>query len=406
MNAALIPAGKSPALSPEPKVWIIGGADIDLRLGLVRKLQGFGYRMSVAGTGPASAFDEAGIPYFAYRLGNRVDLLSDWLGYRQLLRYLRQHKPDVVHAFDTKPSIFGIAAGARAGVPARIRTITGLGYVFSSETVGAKWLRPLLSRMHRWAADRADCTTFYNAADRDYSLQHGMVRADRQRLIPGSGIDYAAFRRQIPDPEQLARLRQELGLDDRPVVIMIARLIPEKGVREFIAAARQLTEQKVAAQFLLVGPLEAASRGGISARELRAAAPTVWWIGPRSDIPALLAASEICVLPTYYGEGLPRVLLEAGAAARAIVTTEIPACRELITHGVNGLLVPPRNITELAAAIRRLLENHALRQHVADQFHDVVRQKFTLDRIAATWAQIYAQLLRKSCGVRAVPTAA
>lgn len=375
-------------------IWHVGGEDVFFRIPLLLRLRRRGFRVAAAGSCDGRQFAEAGIPYWRYPLDRWINPLADLRSYRTLCRLFLQQQPDLVHAFDTKPGIYAVWAARRAGVRARVRTVTGSGYVFSSSSLLARLLRPVMRQMQKTASAAADRTVFYNRDDQALFRRHAMVAPDRDLLIPGSGVDVEALERQRPNEAQLVALRRQLGLGSRPIVLMVARLTQEKGVAEFLAAARML-RRRVQAEFLLIGPLASEGRQAIGRELLESHAGTVRWLGWRNDVPALLALADLFVLPTFYGEGIPRVLLEAGALNLPVVTTDVPGCREVIEHGQNGLLVPPRNATALAEAIAQLLRNPAYRRRLAACHRQRVCQHFHLDRIADLHVELYQELLQR-----------
>ena len=191
-------------------------------------------------------------------------------------------------------------------------------------------------------------------------------------------------------------MRSELGAVNRPIVTMVSRLVPEKGVREFLGAARRARASGADAVFLLVGPVEASRRrGALSAEEIQTSRD-VLWLGRRNDVSQLLALSDLFVLPSYYREGIPRVLLEAGAAGLPLVTTNMPGCREVVRHGWNGLLVPPRNAAELTDAILYLLDSPHDRILMGSRSREHTRQNFSLRSVADQLAATYRRILMES----------
>jgi glycosyltransferase involved in cell wall biosynthesis len=329
-----------------------------------------------------------------------VNPYRDLATLRQLREIFRQQQPTIVHAFDTKPSIYAVWAAAQADVPVRIRTITGLGSVFSRNDLQCWLMAHLLIRLHRSADRLCHLTVFYNHSDLEFALRRRWARTDRSLVVPGSGIDLEVFQGHLPDEQRLTLLRTQLSPQGGPIVLMAGRLLWEKGVREFLAAASRVKQSVPAAQFYLIGPIEPAGRRTIPHSLLQSSEHPVRWLGHRNDLPALLAAADLVVLPTYYGEGIPRLILEAGAAGRAVITTSVPGCTEVIQHGHNGWLIPARDVESLAAAMCQLLHNPLLRSTLGNRLAADVAQRFSLERIVATWLSIYAECCNREgvCG--------
>jgi glycosyltransferase involved in cell wall biosynthesis len=270
-----------------------------------------------------------------------------WFTFK-LARLYRKIKPDVLHHIALKPIMFGGLAARLAGVKSIVNAPVGLGFVFSSDRLLAKILKPLVSLGLRLTLTPPGAkVVFENPDDLAVLSSAGMVRPDAACLIRGAGVDIEAFR---PVPEPPGKVR----------VILIARMIHEKGVADFVAAARILKGQ---AEFVLVGAPDPGNPNTITEVELRSwqEAKLVTWLGPRRDIAAQLASAHIAVQPSTYREGLPKSALEAMASGKPLVATNIPGCREAVVDGVTGLLVSPTDPIALAEGIKRLIDDPALR---------------------------------------------
>lgn len=374
-------------------IWQVGGDDVRLRIPLLLALRERGFGVGAIGSESGEAFATHPIPYFQYTLARGINPFVDRQSCRQLLTLFRQHRPDVVHGFDTKPAILAPLMAVKAGIPGRVRTITGMGYVFSSNSPIALTLRPIYRSLQRNASVATGCTIFQNPDDRDYFYNHGMAEPNHAALILSSGIEIDRFLSHCPSPETLSTLRQELGLEGKRVVTMIARLVVSKGVKEYLDAAAIVCQQMPDVKFLLVGPRSSEGRQAVSAHSIDQRRDVVDYLGTRNDIPALLALSDVFVLPSYYREGVPRVLLEAGAMGLPLITTHTPGCKEVVRDGWNGLLVPPRNATALAAAILKLLQSPEERLVMGKRSRSHIEAHFSLNLVADAYANIYYQVL-------------
>lgn len=384
-------------------VWHVGGDDVRMRIPLLLALRDRGFSVAALGSEPGEPFADSHIPYWRYELNRWLNPLADRRTVASLRELIGAHRPDVVHAFDTKPGLLVPAAAKTVPGCGCVRTVTGMGYVFSANSPLALTLRPLYRAMQQRAAAATDMTIFQNPDDRDYFLRHRMAKAGREALVLGSGIDIEGVSRRRPDEQTLAGLRRELGLNG-PVVTMVARLVKTKGVLEYIAAAAAVRRQRPEVTFLLVGPQASEGRQAVPAETLRQAEGTVRWLGARDDVPALLTLSDLLVLPSYYREGVPRVLLEAAVLGRALITTDMPGCKEVVRHGHNGLLVPPRDADALAAAVLRLLGDDRVRAEMGARGRSHVRQ-FALPKVADRYADIYRRVLTGADAVTAVEAA-
>ncbi|MFQ6708018.1 glycosyltransferase family 4 protein, partial [Bordetella pertussis] len=267
------------------------------------------------------------------------ELRSVWA----LVRLFRRLRPGLVHLVTIKPVLYGGIAARLAGVPAMVAAISGLGFVFVAGGLKARLLRAAVGRLYRLAlGHRNSRIVFQNTADRDVLARLGAVRAEQVVMIRGSGVDLGQYR-VVPEPAA-------------PVTaLMAARLLRDKGVREFVEAARLLRQRGLSVRMQLAGGVDPGNPASITPEQ------AAQWqdegcvevLGERKDIAALYGAAHMAVLPSYR-EGLPKSLLEAAACGRAVVTTDVPGCRDAIDPDVTGLLVPPRDAPALADAIARL----------------------------------------------------
>lgn len=374
-------------------VWHVGGEDVRFRIPLLALLREQGFVVGAVGSEPPGPFERAGIPYWRYELRRRPSPLADLASGRRLQALFQHHRPDVVHAFDTKPTYLAPPAARRAGVPGRVCTITGMGYLFSSRAPLALLLRPAYRFLQRRACRDSSVTIFQNENDRDFFLRSGIVEEGRARLVRGSGIDLDDLERRRTVGEPLERLRADLGLKGQRVVIMVSRLVAQKGIREYLSAAARVRALHDDVVFLLVGPATREERGSIPAEEvIRLAGRDVAYLGARDDVPALLSLSDLCVLPSYYREGVPRVLLEAGGLGLPLIAADMPGSRDVVRDGWNGLLVPPRDAASLAGAITRLLESRTLRAEMGERAKRRVQEEFSLKTVAGAYTAIYRSI--------------
>lgn len=290
-------------------------------------------------------------------------------------------KPDLIHHISIKPVLYGGIAARLTRQPAIIHAMSGLGYVFVSRERRASLLRQITRPVFRAVTASAhNRMIFQNADDRQFFVKHGMISSEKAVLIRGSGVDENVF------------TAQRETLDASPVVLFAGRLLWQKGIGQFVEIARRLRGR---ARFRVVGYEEATSPLNVSAARLRAWADEglIEWLGKRDDMPQVYAESNIVCLPSTYGEGVPKVLIEAAACGRACVTTDTPGCREIVRHGENGFAVPPKDIDALAAAVDRLIRDPALRQEMGARGRQVVLANFTLRQVIEETLGLYQELL-------------
>lgn len=332
----------------------IGGEDHALRLPFLRKLRARGFEVHVAANCPPTAFEADGFRFHPYAFSRRLDPAGDWKALAALRRIVADIRPDIAQSFDTKPNLYlALIAAMRPG-PRIVRTINGTGRIHSSDSLSSRLLRPIYNLVQRRAARAQATTVFQNEVDKALFERKGMACPHHARLIRGSGIDVETFDR-ARGAQSTFLMREQLEITAPRVVMTVTRIEPLKGIRTLFAAADLVRRVDPGVQFVLVGPWENTGSGDADLRAMCTHTGAVRWIGPRSDVQALLSVADLFVLPTEYREGLPRVLLEAALAERAIITTDMPGCASVVQHQRTGLIVPPRAPGALAAAILELL---------------------------------------------------
>jgi glycosyltransferase involved in cell wall biosynthesis len=306
---------------------------------------------------------------------------------RTLLRLLalyRRERPDVVHHFTVKCILYGSLVAPLAGIKSIINAVTGLGYVFSEGQGLKRWLRPLVKGLYRFSL-RGTRVIFQNPDDRDLFVEQGLVCEADAVLIRGSGVDTVLF---SPRPESP-------GL---ALVVFPGRLLRDKGVGDFVSAARLLRAEGLSARFALVGDLDENNPVSILRAEIQEwtqRGDVEWW-GWRENMEEVFSQSHIVCLPSFYKEGLPKVLIEAASSGRPIVTTDWPGCREVVRPGENGLLVPPLDPRALADAIRTLVENPSLRERMGRAGREIAVREFSIEHILAQTLGVYTTMMRPS----------
>lgn len=285
-----------------------------------------------------------------------------------LWRLMRKERPDVVHSFTIKCAVYGGLAGRFVGA-GRINAVEGMGYVFISRSLKAQLLRPLLRLLMRPAlgGDRARLIS-QNPDDVRFFEKARIVPLEQIRLVRSSGVDCSRF---VPRTDE----RPPDGGSLR--IVLAARMLWDKGVGELIAAARLLKSESRQLHFVLAGVPDPGNPAAIAEATLLKwqAEGLVEWLGHVDDMPTLLAEADIVVLPSYR-EGLPTSLIEAAACARPLITTDVPGCREVVTHGVDGLLIPVRDAEALARAIARLHDDPALARRLGQAAREKALAEF------------------------------
>jgi len=303
-----------------------------------------------------------------------------------LIRLYRRERPDVVHHFTIRCVMYGsIAARIVGGIPT-VNALTGVGHVFTDDGVRARLLRRMVGFLYRhFLTGGRSHAVFQNADDMKLFVDRAMADAARSDLIPSSGVDCSHFRRlgeRTVPPGHTVR------------VLFASRLIREKGVNEYLDAARMLHARNAPARFLLAGDIYEQNPSSLRRSDIEAIRRegTVDVLGHVDDIRTVLENTDIVVLPSYR-EGCPRILVEAAAMGIPIVTTDVPGCRVVVEDGVNGYLVPPRDAGPLAKAIERLVCDERLRRRFGEAGRQLAVDRFDENLVLENTLRVYDQLM-------------
>ena len=350
------------------------------RLGLAIAAKNTGFDVSVATR--ISKYGEiiknSGIELIENELSRRTG--NPFIEILRLIKLYKKQCPDVVHHVALKPVLYGSIAALVTGVPKIVNAIAGLGWVFSSRSYTACLIRiPLLFLLARLLS-RPNTSTIVQNPDDGIILRSSGVRASGIYLIRGAGVDTSLFCPLLKKPSS-------------PVVVLIAaRMLWSKGVGEFVSAAKVLHSEGVRARFVIVGKPDPENPDSIPLETLKewgSGKYGIEWLGHQDKMFSIYANSHIACLPSYYGEGVPKSLLEASSCGLPIVTTDMPGCREVVTNGQNGFLVTPRDVQDLASALRRLILNEELRDAMASQSRKRALLEFSQDLIFPKIIDLY-----------------
>ena len=310
--------------------------------------------------------------------------LSEIAALCSILRVFRWTNPAIVHLLTIKANLYGGLIARLIGVPAVVFSVTGLGQVFVARGPLASIRRGLVTAMLRFVFSHPRARVIVqNAEDLQYLVQSGIVAKEKAVLIRGAGVDIDVYR-PAPEPEG-------------PVTIVFAsRLLWEKGVGTFVDAAKALGGCSPRVRFVVVGDTKASNPRSVPKETLEewVNAGLIEWWGRRSDMATVLAQAHVFCLPTAYGEGIPKVLLEAAASGRAIVASDIAGCREVVQSGVNGLLVPPNDPGELAQALDFMIIHGEERRRMGQFGRATAEREFNVAAVVKTTLALYDELLR------------
>lgn len=303
-----------------------------------------------------------------------------------LARLMKEDGADLVHGFTIKCAVYASLAARMAGIGARVNAVAGMGYVFTSTDLKARLLRPVVKALMRLALDGGSCRLILQNRD-DVALFEaaGLVDPGRVRLIRSSGVNCERFRPS-------AQVRGDATGPTR--VLLAARLLWDKGLGEYVDAAKLLLNEGREITFLLAGGPDTGNPAAVPQSLVKqwVSEGLVDWLGHVEDMPSLLASVDMVVLPSYR-EGLPKGLIEAAACGLPLITTDVPGCREVVTHGVEGLLVPPRDSIALASAIALLAESADLRRSFGAAARHKAQTEFDEKIVLKQTIQVYEELV-------------
>lgn len=303
----------------------------------------------------------------------------------QIIKVYRSEKPDIVHQVAMKPVLYGSVAAWCTKVNRVINAFAGMGFLFSSQRWLAKILRPFVTVLFRVVLNSGNSRLILQNPD-DLNLLVAAQAIDESRiaLIRGAGVDVSLYT-MAEEPSGIM------------TILLASRMLWDKGVGEFVQAAELIRQRGISARFVLVGTGDAENPRSIPEETLKSwhESGVVEWWGKRNDMPQVFAQAHLVCLPSTYGEGIPKVLIEAAACGRPIVTTDMPGCREIVRHGVNGLLVPPKDSIALADALQQLLENPDLRREMGAKGREMVVQEFAQEIVIEQTLALYGEALKR-----------
>jgi glycosyltransferase involved in cell wall biosynthesis len=330
--------------------------------------------------GVCQALLKMGVKYHSISLSrNGVNPLHDASTVYGLYRVFRQFKPDVALGYTVKPVVYGSLAARLAGVPRYFSMITGLGSAFvEPENAADRYLKRrvlnwLIKLLYRLALPSNTAVFFQNVDDKAFLVQLGLVTEEKAIVVNGSGVDLDHFA-ETPPPAR-----------EYPSFLLIARLIKDKGIVEYVEAATILKKKYPGTAFRLLGWFDENSPSGITRSQLEQwqHEGCIEYLGSTDDVRPYMQEASVYVLPTFYREGTPRTVLEAMATGRPIVTTDTPGCRETVIDGENGFLVPVRNVPALVNALEKFICQPGLIASMGKRSREIAVEKYDVHKVNA-----------------------
>lgn len=351
-----------------------------LPLAMVLRAEGHNVVLVSPGDEYSQQLKEAGFKWIDFPFSRKGQNPIQEIGtILRLAKLYREEKPDLVHHFTVKCVLYGSLAAKLTGIRRVVNSITGLGYLFIGNNLSLRIIRPIVLTMYRIGL-KSSQVIFQNEDDLRQFQQYNLVEKKQVNIIRGSGVDIQRF---TPTPEP----------DGRKVVVLPARMLWDKGVAEFVQAARILGKENLNAIFVLVGDTYTENPAAVPEamlREWQSEGVVEWW-GWQSDMPGVYAKSHIVCLPSYR-EGLPKTLIEAAACARPLVAFDAPGSREVVINGDTGLLARFKDAGDLADCLRKLLMDAEGRHRMGLNARILAEKEFSTDRIVRETLTVYSKL--------------
>ncbi len=368
------------------KIILVANTDwylYNFRLSLAKQLRAEGYEVLLLSPRGRYVFEfeKAGFRWVAWEIGRKsLNPIGELKSIIELFHIYRREKADLVHLHTIKAVLYGSLAAWLAGGLKVVRSITGRGYVFLGQDFKARIIRPWVKLIYRFALRfPKGKSIFENQADLDFFCAENLITPDRAVIIQGVGVDVGYYT-PLPEPQ------------GDPVIILASRMLWDKGVGDFVEAAR-LLKRKLPVRCVLVGAPDEGNPANIDESQLAAwqAEGVVEYLGWQSDMRAVFAMCHIVTLPSY-SEGVPTVLLEAAACARPLVATDVPGCQDVVRNKENGLLVPVRDPVALSIALKELAQSSTKRHEMGVKGRVLVEKNFSIKKVAFETLDVYLKL--------------
>lgn len=303
---------------------------------------------------------------------------------------IKDLKIDILHTFTAKPNIYGTLAAKKASIPIILNLVEGLGSFYINNSLKNIIVRNIIEKLYTKAFKLSQGCIFVNTSDPEYMIKKKIIEKEKVKIIKSVGVDMEKFSMNIYSEDKLFKIRQRLKIKDKIIILMVARAIWDKGIREYYEAARILKNKYENIEFLLVGGTDdgnhsCANEGFLKNGEVK-------WLGHRDDVVEITAISDIYVLPSYR-EGLPATLMEASSMSKPIVTTDTFGCKDVVDNGINGFLVPIKDSQKLAEKIEILIKDKDLRIKMGQKALKKAQEEFDVKKIINQYMEYYEKYI-------------
>ena len=373
------------------KIGFLSHLDLNLylfRLPIMQKLVEEGHEVyAICPKGEKfDSFSKSEIKAVAYEIQrSSLNPLKEIKAIYNIYRAIKPLKLDMLHTFTAKPNVYGTIAGKMTKVPTIINLVEGLGSFYVEDTLKNNVMRTLIEKLYTVVFKLSDQVVFVNSDDPKYLEEKKVISPNKITIIRSVGIDTNEFNPASINKVEIDDLKNALSVSNKMIVLMVARAIWHKGVREFYEAAKRLSQNE-SIQFILAGDIDEGNPS--SADKAYLSNGDVLWLGHRDDMLLLTAMSDIYVLPSYR-EGIPRTLLEAASMAKPIITTDTVGCREVVLDGENGYLVPVKDAVKLAQKVEYLAEHPDKRKIMGENGRIIAIREFDIKRVVEQYMKLY-----------------
>lgn len=333
------------------------------------------------------ALRDIGCTVINYKINRQgLNPFNEKIAIENIYQAIKDLNIDILHTFTAKPNIYGTFAGRKANIPVILNLVEGLGSFYTKNNFKNIVIRYIMERLYKKAFKMSNGCIFVNSDDPKYMIEKNIIKKNKVKIIKSVGVDKDKFNIDNFTSEELNIIKIKNNLKDKIIVLMVARAIWDKGVKEYYESASLLKEKFSNVEFILVGNTDEGNHTCASIEFLENG--NVKWLGHRDDIVELTAISDIYVLPSYR-EGVPATLMEATSMSKPIVTTNTVGCREVVDDGKNGFLVPIRDSKSLAEKIETLIVNKQLREEFGKNGREKVAKEFDVNVVAKQYMKYY-----------------
>lgn len=356
-----------------------------LPIALAAKKAGMEVYVAAADTGHGKTITASGLHFINIPFSRKgTGLFRELLLLPVILRLFLRLRPALVHNVTIKPVIYGSLVARLFSKTAVVNAITGMGFVFSADKKAGRLLRMVKIAYRLALGKKRMRVIFQNESDRSIFLQHKLTSPEKTVLIRGSGVDCELFKPS-----------EAIVDNEKPIVLLASRMIRDKGVETFVEAAQIVKQECPQVRFVLAGMVDEGNPNAISAGCIRGweEQGLVEWWGHRTDMAGVISRAAVVSLPSYYPEGVPKILIEAAASGKAIVTTNRPGCNDIVKDGVNGILVPEKDPKALAGALIKLLNNPDLRRRYGQEGRNIAVSGFSEDAVVKKTMALYKEVM-------------